>query len=390
MEQTLALLLAAVKSEIEKTPLGDDAVKALSDSETARKLYELADFHDLAHFVGAALSRNGVTIAEPAAGKFKKKLFESAYRFELISGEFKNVSKVLENAGIEFIPLKGSVLRDFYPEPWMRTSCDSDILVREQELEKAVSVLVSEGGCAVIGKTAHDVSLTTPGKAHIELHYSLIEDGRAVNAYKVLESVWEHTKVKQGFSFWHEMSDDMFYFYHIAHMFKHFEAGGCGIRTFVDLWILDSMPSADKAARDNLLAKGSLTVFAGACRKLCGVWFNADKPDSISEKMQSYILSGGVYGVRDNYVSVNQIKRGGKIKYALSRIFLPYNVLKYIYPVIQKHKWLTPVFEVVRWFSLVFGGKLRKSVRELAFNSKIASDKADETRAFLKEIGIIE
>ena len=106
--------------------------------------------------------------------------------------------------------------------------------------------------------------------------------------------------------------------------------------------------------------------------------------------MQSYILSGGVYGVRDNYVSVNQIKRGGKIKYALSRIFLPYNVLKYIYPVIQKHKWLTPVFEVVRWFSLVFGGKLRTSVRELAFNSKIDSDKADETRAFLKEIGIIE
>ena len=35
------------------------------------------------------------------------------------------------------------------------------------------------------------------------------------------------------------LADEMFYFYHIAHMVKHFEVGGCGIRPFLDLWIMN-------------------------------------------------------------------------------------------------------------------------------------------------------
>lgn len=29
------------------------------------------------------------------------------------------------------------------------------------------------------------------------------------------------------------MKEEMFYFYHIAHLAKHFEVGGCGIRQII-------------------------------------------------------------------------------------------------------------------------------------------------------------
>ena len=35
----------------------------------------------------------------------------------------------IKKVQIPFLPLKGSVIRQYYPEPWMRTSCDIDILV---------------------------------------------------------------------------------------------------------------------------------------------------------------------------------------------------------------------------------------------------------------------
>ena len=56
------------------------------------------------------------------------------------------------------------------------------------------------------------------------------------------------------------MTDEMFYFYHIAHMAKHFEEGGCGIRPFIDLWTLDNIKDVDHDKRDELLSRGNLNT----------------------------------------------------------------------------------------------------------------------------------
>ena len=44
------------------------------------------------------------------------------YRYEKINYELNRLRSALNEAQIPFIPLKGSVLRQYYPEPWMRTS----------------------------------------------------------------------------------------------------------------------------------------------------------------------------------------------------------------------------------------------------------------------------
>lgn len=72
----------------------------------------------------------------------------------------------------------------------------------------------------------------------------------------------------------------------------------------------------------------------------------------------------------------------------MHRIFLPYDKLKLLYPIIIKRCWLTPFVQVHRWFKIVFGGRAKRSIRELSYNSNISKSQADEMKIFLDEIGL--
>ncbi|MFX7845188.1 nucleotidyltransferase family protein, partial [Acinetobacter baumannii] len=77
-----------------------------------------------------------------------------------------------------------------------------------------------------------------PSGQHIELHFNLIEDHRIKGASAILNRVWDAAVPCGGWTYQYEMPDELFYFYHIAHMAKHVENGGCGIRPFLDIWVL--------------------------------------------------------------------------------------------------------------------------------------------------------
>ena len=104
--------------------------------------------------------------------------------------------------------------------------------------------------------------------------------------------------------------------------------------------------------------------------------------------MEDYILRGGVYGNNENRVTVQQQKKGGRIKYAMSKIFIPYDVIKFHYPILQKHRWLTPFMEVRRWLKLIFCGHAKRTLKELKYNQTISTDIADVTQKFLTDIGL--
>ena len=196
-------------------------------------LLKMSSKHNIANLIVLGLRDN--KLIDPNSAETQRYILTTAYRCEYMQDEYKNLCNVLEKAQIPFVPLKGSVIRQYYPEAWMRTSCDIDILIHEEDIEKAKALLVNEHGYTNHGKGSHDVSLYSPRGFHIELHYSLIEEGRANKSAAVLENVWNMVTVRNDWEYFYEMPDDLFYFYHIAHMAKHFETGGCGIRPFIDL-----------------------------------------------------------------------------------------------------------------------------------------------------------
>ena len=382
---TNQILFALLRSAICGEPLSD-AEKAQFFEAQIPALLATAKQHDIIHLLALGLKQNALCPGnEP---EIRKHILLAVYRYEQQRAELEKLCRTLESAEIPFLPLKGSVLRGYYPEAWMRTSCDIDILVHKEDSEYAKSVLIEKFGYKYGGMGSHDISLFTPTGIHVELHYDLLEDGRVNESSKVLKSVWSDVVVSEGFRFWHEMPDEMFYFYHIAHMAKHFEDGGCGIRPFIDLWILDTIHNTDKKKRDDLLATGNLLVFANTVRKLSRVWFENEEHDFVTQQMEDYILRGGVYGNIKNHIIVHQQKKGGQIKYALSKIFIPYDVIKFHYPVLQRHRWLTPFMQVRRWCKLIFCGHLRRTLEELKYNSNVSDVDAVNAQKFLSDIGL--
>lgn len=129
MEKIIHAMMELIASEVCGKSI-DKTRYSLTDEELA-KLYKLSKSHDLAHLVGDALIKNNLIGDGEIKAKFQKQIMLAVYRYEKINYELGRLRKVLNEAEIPFIPLKGSVLRRYYPEPWMRTSCDIDVLVHE-------------------------------------------------------------------------------------------------------------------------------------------------------------------------------------------------------------------------------------------------------------------
>lgn len=379
-------LFLCVRSSLNGNKLNDEE-KFLMTDELLLDVLKMAKQHDIEHLVALGILNNELA-NEKNKPQLQQVVFRAVYRYEQLNYDFKNVCEALENAKIPFLPLKGSVLRSYYPEPWMRTSCDIDILVPEKYLDVATLCLVENLKYTKHRKYSHDVSLFSSNGVHLELHYDLVEDGWANSSSKILKNVWDYASVKNGKTYWYELSDSIFYFYHIAHMAKHFQQGGCGIRPFIDLWILERLAETNEAERDDLLNKGELLQFARTARKITNVWINGESMDSVSQKMENFIINGGVYGNISNRIAVQQQKKGGSIKYVFSKIVIPYDELKFHYPVLQKHRWLLPIMQVRRWFKLVFCGHAKRSMRELSYNKNISESQADEIKVFLDEVGL--
>ena len=198
--------------------------KALTDEERGSyskdalpDLLKLAQRHDITHLLVLGLKKNSL-ISESNI-EIEKKMLEAVYRYERLNYEYSQLCSALEEAQIPFIPLKGSVLRGYYPEEWMRTSCDIDVLIRRENLERAISYLATNLEYVEKERATHDVSLFSPLKNHIELHFDLVEEGRANNAIDILSDVWEGVSLRENSEYCYEMSDELFYFYHITHPF---------------------------------------------------------------------------------------------------------------------------------------------------------------------------
>lgn len=386
-QQTIKLLFALLRSAVFGVAL-TDGERALYTEARLPELLATAKKHDVTHLLAHALKSEGLVPQDHAGAE--KQILQAVFRCERLEFEYTRLCAALEEAEVRFVPLKGAVLRREYPETWMRTSCDIDILVRREELEKAVSYLCEHLGYEEQERATHDVSFYSPQGNHIELHFDLVEEDCAQNANGVLRDVWACVTLCADGSYRYQMSDAFFYFYHIAHMAKHFESGGCGIRPLIDLWILEHLDGADRAERERLLADGGLLQFAQTARRLCEVWFGGAEMDDLSLQMQAFILTGGVYGTAANRVALHQRQRGGRFGYLLSRIFVPYERLKRYYPVLEKHRFLTPLMQVRRWFMLLRPSVRAMAKRELRTNYHIDSAHVEEMNVFLENIGLLK
>ena len=138
----------------------------------------------------------------------------------------------------------------------------------------------------------------------------------------------------------------------------------------------------------NLCADARLEIFYNRVNSLIDVWFKKDSHVLLTKQMETFIIGGGIYGTTSNRVLLEQVQAGGKTKNLLYRIFMPYYKLKTQYPLLEKHKWLTPMFQVVRWCRMVTNKNLKRSINELSIGQKCSKEQIQMAEEFLDNIGL--
>lgn len=378
------LLIALVRFAIKGEAIDKSAMEKFLSVEKLATLYKVSKKHDVAHLVAFALEENGFSFECEVWQLFLKEREQAHLRYEMIQADIKEICACFEDEKIDYVPLKGAVIRDHYPEPWQRTSCDIDILVREEKLDRAVKSLVEKRAYKTdYKKSYHDISLYSPFGMHLELHYNIKEN---VPEYdELLTQVWTFSEKTNGCK--HSQKNEFLLFHLAAHTAYHFVGGGCGVRSVLDLWILNTSLSYDKAELMGMLEKARLVRFYEAVSRLGEYWFGNE--DSVSQTVleaEKYILLGGAYGTAKQGAVTGQIKKGGKLRYFWSRIFMPYDSLAILYPIIKKHKIFTPFCQIARWFSALF--KRKRIAKEIKYVTGADREQIEKTKILLDKLGL--
>lgn len=343
----------------------------------------LAKKHDLAHIVSGFVYENQIPVDPKLQERLRKEEILSVYRYEQMQYAFSQICQVLAQAQIAYIPLKGSVLRPFYPVESMRTSCDIDILVQEQDLDAAIEKLL-QVGFRLEKRAYHDVSLFSPNNIHLELHFSILENMDTLDA--VLQDAWKYASPVDGFQY--AFSKEFFVFHMLAHMSYHFLGGGCGLRSLMDIWVMEHKFGVSYLCAEALLRKVGILRFAEEMRTLEERCFTSGDETVTEDPVLMYVIHGGVYGSAENHVAVKKEKNKTTFRYVIERVFMPYKMMATQFPVLKKAPFLLPVYWMVRGARILLGGRGRKAISELSTARNMEDSKLEEIRTLRSRLGI--
>ena len=384
------LLCKIIASEV----MGEDSLSDVDgqlDENLIKELYSVSKRFELCHLCYSPLKRIKPDIAPQLLAPFYNEFTVAVFRNRRFADELSQISELFEKEGVDHIALKGSVIRGYYPESWMRTSCDIDILVKKEELGLARALLEEKLGYKYVYECSHDVSFESQTGVHLELHFYLIEDYISLSAQsRALDGVWERSVLRDGCSHARAMTDADLYFYNLAHMAKHFLSGGCGIKPFIDLWVLENRVQFNAAEREKLVELGELNAFLDASKRLMSVWFFGNEYTSESRTFEKYLLHGGVYGTVENKVRVGVARKQGRLSYIISRIFPSYKTMRNMYPSLEKRKILLPIYHLRRWCRVLFCGGIKRARVQLVGGARLGEDEKKDISALLNSLGFLK
>ena len=290
----------------------------------------------------------------------------------LFEKERNELFNYLNDHQIDYLPLKGIILRNYYPDIHSREFADNDVLFNESK-DKIVKEFFVKRDYEVelFKKSNHDVYLKKPF-FNFEMHRALFgETGDNQKNIAYFKDYLNKAPVKEGYA--HCLKDEDFYIYFTAHSYKHFHNSGCGIRTLIDYYLYLRNKDLDFDYINKELAKLDLVDFSNKIVSLSNKLFNDEPLNQEEEEMLTFIASSGTYGTLEHSVEKG-VKQKGRFGYMMSRIFPPYLAYKSMYPWAYKCPILIPFAWLARFFRILFKNP-KKATSELKMISKQKEDK---------------
>ena len=335
----------------------------------------LSKHHSLMALFYKAVKDTDADINENNLKRLEEYYFANVRKVALFEKERKGLYEFLNNNQIDFLPLKGIIIKDYYLDQNTREFADNDILFPASKDKMIKDYFVKRGyKSEYFRKSNHDIYQKKPF-FNFEMHRALFmerEEGREFS--KFFKDYLKNSQIKEGYE--HYLSKEDFYIYFLAHAFKHFDNSGCGIRTLIDCYLYLKQNELDFNYINQELGKIGLLEFSNKFSTLAIKVFDEQELNDEEKEMLLFIASSGTYGTLENSVTKG-VKERGRFRYLMRRIFPPMSFYKTAYPRLYKTKVLIPLAWFMRLFRIIFKNP-KRATAEIKLITKSKKEKNKE------------
>ena len=312
------------------------------------QLYTSAKFHTLTGITAYALESAGIQ-----EDKFRTAKEKASRKNIFLDIERKKLFSFCENNGIWYMPLKGSILKEMYPDFSMRQMADNDILFNEK-YRSDIKKYFKDNGYSVVSynQENHDV-YEKPPVLNFEMHTSLFGQAHNQKWKEYYEDIKERLVKDSDNNYGYHFSDEDFYIYIITHECKHYTVSGTGLRSLLDhyVYLQVKQDSMDWAYISDECEKLGISDFEHQSRNLSQRVFRESSAELSDEDklMLEHYLKSGTYGTLEQYTQQKiekfqkQTGSTSRRKYIWQRIFPPMEIYEAFFPFFYRHKILLPV-----------------------------------------------
>ena len=278
--------------------------------------------------------------------------------------------------GIRVVCMKGSVFRDSYPVPELRSMGDVDLIIHPEDQEKADRVMMEGMHCQRLINN-HDVWAYWIGDLMYEIHTHMFYEFLAnrVDYRSYFDRVWGSARPGTVFGIQCDNllvpDAELHLLYLLTHTAKHIINNGTGFRAFLDMvmFVRAHGTELDRGHLEQELSRLDLLDFARTCFTLCRRWFRVEMPldgmplsEEFLARITEKVFRDGIFGLgnAENAVAkpAKLIQRAGgsygasALKYTVRLLFPPYRNMQLIpwYSWVDGKPWLLPAAWVYRWF----------------------------------------
>lgn len=321
-----------------------------------------------------------------------KRLLKSAIAYTFYSDnqdyEIGAIKKRFDEAGIEYLMLKGTVLRSIYPRKEMRLMSDADILIKEEQYQKISEIMTSLGYTEKL-ESDHELVWNKGNNLHIELHKRLIPSYNK-DYYAYFGDGWRLATLKSGTEW--KMSDEDCFIYTFVHYAKHYRDGGIGVKHVCDFYLyMKKYPNLDWKYIEKELSSLQLLRFWQNTKTLIDVWFSGRECDERSAFLTHKIFSGTAYGTAEAHLLSQGLKISKKTKNVRAErlfmsIFPAFSTMQQHYKFLKKAPFLLPLTWGLRWLKIIFQPK--KFAEQKRKLQALSSDNISSYQTELDYVGI--
>lgn len=370
-----------------KSAISSQEIKINQQEVDWEALYQLADYHSVANYLVYAMTADTPAVYREKAQK--------AYSLSMVRSAKYDMENALtfnafEENGISYMPLKGYYMKKYYPSSEMRTMCDIDVLIKEDEVEKVESVMSALGYLNKDLDRSDQITYDKPPLCSYEMHLNLVSPTHKIIGGYYMDP-WRFAKKDEDNSYGYHMSDEDFFIFQLAHYTKHYTTCGVGIRPVIDIFLFMKhfKDKLDWSYIDAQLDKMCMKAFCHKVIELGEFWFAEGEADETVLAIAKQTMSSGIYG-NDTMIATTKTMKAKnpvvyKIKKAFTIAFPRRKAMEHIFPTLKKHPYLLPFFWIKRLIEKIFTGK---GSEYIASQDNSAEENSKNIRSHFDSVGL--